>query len=319
MRAAVLTRFGPPEVLQIQEVSTPTPKDHEVQIRIHATTVAAGDCTLRGLRIPIAVVGLVRPRPIILGQEFAGEITAIGSAVTRWRRGDQVFGWAGLHLGTYAEYLCLPETAGLAPKPSAMTFAEAATLAIGGMDAVHFLRKATVERGEKVLIVGAGGSIGTYAVQVARYFGAEVTGVDSGEKLDLLRALGADTVIDYTQTDFTRTGVIYDIIYDIAGKSPFGRSVHVLAPTGRYVINNAGPLRQLRGNWPTQRSHKRIIYWADSTASERADDIQLLTMLIESGKLHAVIDCTFPLADIATAHRYVGSGHKKGNVVITVA
>jgi NADPH:quinone reductase-like Zn-dependent oxidoreductase len=251
MKAIVLTKFGPPDVLQLQEVAKPTPKDKEVLIRIYATTVTAGDCELRRLKAPLALrlpirifVGLIRPRPIILGQELAGEIEAVGKEVTRFRRGDQVFGWSGLRLGAYAEYTCLPEDGVLAIKPSTMTYEEAAALPVGGLDAVYFMRKGNIQPGQKVLINGAGGSIGTFAIQLAKYFGADVTAVDSTGKLDMLRSIGADHVIDYTQEDFTKNGETYDVIFDVVGKSSFSRSVRLLTHNGRYLLEHQSSSRE---------------------------------------------------------------------------
>src|SRR6266571_4404869 len=202
MKAIVCTKFGPPDVLQLQEVAKPAPKDNEVLIRIYATTVTAADCELRGLKVPLAFrlplriyLGRIRPGPIILGQELAGEIEAVGKEVTRFRKGDQVFGWSGLGLGAYAEYTCLPEKGVLAIKPSNITYEESAPLSVGGLEAVYFLRKGNIQSGQKVLIHGAGGSIGTFAIQLAKYFGADVTGVDSTGKLDMLRSIGAEQVI----------------------------------------------------------------------------------------------------------------------------
>ncbi len=328
MKAVVWTKYGPPEVLQLQEVAKPTPKDKEVLIRIYATTVTAGDCELRRLKLPLglslpirALVGLIRlirPRPIILGQELAGEIEAVGKEATRFRKGDQIFGWSGLRLGAYAEYKCLPEDGVLAIKPSNMTYEEAAVLPVGGLEAVHFMRNGTIQSGQKVLINGAGGSIGTFAVQLAKYFGAEVTGVDSTEKLDMLRLIGADHVIDYTREDFTQNGETYEVIFDVVGKSSFSRSVRSLAHNGRYLLGNPRLSQRVRGQWTSLRSSKKVIPYTARTAGEYTADLHFLKELIEAGKIKSVIDRRYPLEQIAEAHRYVDTGQKKGNVVITV-
>lgn len=325
MKAVVWTKFGPPEVLQLQEVAKPAPKDNEVLIRIYATTVTAAECELRGLKVPIAFrlplriyMGLIRPKPIILGQELAGEIEAVGNGVTRFKKGDQVTGWCGLRLGAYAEYACLPEGGVLAIKPSNMTYEEAATLPIGGLDAAYLLRKGTIQSGERVLINGAGGSIGTFAVQIAKYFGANVTGVDSTGKLDMLRSIGADEVIDYTQEDFTKSGESYDVIFDVVGKSSFSRSVRMLTPNGRFLTSNPRPLKMVRARWASRRSSKKIIPWAGRSASEYTKDFNFLRELIELGKIKSVIDRCYPLEQTAEAHRYAETGHKKGHVAITV-
>jgi 2-desacetyl-2-hydroxyethyl bacteriochlorophyllide A dehydrogenase len=325
MKAIVWTKYGPPDVLQLKEVAKPTPKDNEVLIRIDATTVTTADCELRSLNIPIALrlpirlyLGFRRPRISILGQELAGEIEAVGKEVTRFRKGDRVFAWTGFRLGAYAEYTCLPEGRFVAIKPSNMTYEEAAALAVGGLEAVHFLRKGTIQSGQKVLINGAGGSIGSFAVQLAKHFGADVTGVDSTEKLDMLRSIGADQVIDYTQEDFTRSGETYDVIYDVVGKSPFSRSVKSLKPNGRYLLGNPGLSQQIRARWTSMPDSKKVISWASRAASEITEDLNSLKELIEAGKIKSVIDRRYPLEQIAEAHRYVEAGHKKGNVIITV-
>jgi NADPH:quinone reductase-like Zn-dependent oxidoreductase len=326
MKAIVLTKFGPPDVLQLEEVASPVPKANEVLIRVRATTVTAGDSELRGLRFPLALRPIIRlyasvirrKRPIILGQELAGEIEAAGEDVTRFRTGEQVCAWTGLALGAYAEYVCLPETAVMARKPSRMSFEEAAPLLVGGLEAVYFLRRYEIQSGQTVLIVGAGGSIGTYAVQLARHFGAEVTGVDSAAKLDMLRGLGADHVIDFTREDFTRSGRTYDVILDVIGKSPYSRSVGSLARNGRYLLCNPGLSQRIRASWTSMRRGRRVIARPDRSTRESNEDLAFLIELIEAGKIKSAIDRTFPLEQIAEAHRYVDTGQKLGHIVITV-
>lgn len=326
MKAIVSTKYGPPDVLQLQEVEKPTPKDNEVLIRVYASTVTAGDCELRGLKFPLLLqlflrigFGFTAPRNKILGQELAGEIETAGKAVTRFKPGDQVFGWSGLRLGAYAEYTCLPEDAVLAIKPSNITYAEAAVLPVGGLDAVHFLRKGHIQSGHKVLINGAGGSIGTFAVQIARHLGAEVTAVDSTGKLDMLRSIGADHVIDYTQADFTRSGETYDVIFDVVGKASFSRGITLLRHNGRYLLGNPRLSDRIRARRISRRSGKQVFLWNARTASDYTQDFKFLTELIEAGKIHPVIDRCYPLEQTAEAHSYVDTGQKKGNVVITVA
>jgi NADPH:quinone reductase-like Zn-dependent oxidoreductase len=325
MKAIVWTKYGPPEGLVLKDVPKPAPKDNEVLIRIHATTVSAGDCELRRVQIPLAYrlplrlyFGLLRPRNLILGQELAGEIEGVGRNVTRLRVGDQVIAWTTFHFGAYAEYACLPETGMLAEKPPSMTYEEAATLPIGGLEAANFLRRGHIQGGEKVLINGAGGSIGTYAVQLARDLGAHVTGVDSGGKLEMVRSIGADQVIDYTKDDFTKKRETYDVIFDVVGKTSYSRSIRSLTPQGRYLIDNARLSHRLRGQWTSARSSKQVVPWVDRSATEYQADFQFLNQLIEAGKIRAVIDRTYTLEEIPEAHRYVESGRKQGSVVITV-
>ena len=322
MRAVVWTKYGSADGLLLREVAKPTPKSNEVLIRVYATTVTAGDCELRSFKLPLWLrlpvrlwLGLRNPRNIILGQEVAGEIEAIGQDVTRFRKGDQVFGWTGLHLGGYAEYLCLPEKGMLATKPANMTYEEAAAVPVGGLEALHFVRRANIRSGQTVLINGAGGSIGTIAVQLAKSFGAEVTAVDSTEKLDMLRSLGADQVIDYTQADLTKSGQTYDVIFDVVGKSSFSGSLKSLKPYGRYLLGNPGLSQMFRAWWTTMAGSKQVLL---RTGQPTVEDLIFLKGLIERGKIKAVIDRRYPLAQVAEAHRYVDAGHKKGNVVITV-
>jgi NADPH:quinone reductase-like Zn-dependent oxidoreductase len=327
MKAIVWTAYGQPEVLQLEEVEKPTPKANEVLIRIHATTVTAGDCEARNLKFPILFrllmqmyVGLRKPKRItILGQELAGEIEAIGKDVKRFKAGDQVFGTTGLGFGAYAEYICLPEKSAmgvLATKPANMTYAEAAAVPTGGLEALHFIRKGNIQRGEKVLIIGAGGSIGSFAVQLAKYFGAEVTGVDSSGKLNMLRTIGADHVIDYAQEEITKHAEIYDVIFDVMGKSSFSGSLRSLKQNGRYLLGNAGLLHMVRGKWTSIRSSKKVLIGA---ANQKNEDLLFLKALIETGKIKSVIDRRYPLEQIAEGHRYVDTGQKKGNVVITIS
>jgi NADPH:quinone reductase-like Zn-dependent oxidoreductase len=326
MKAIVWTKYGSPDVLQLSEIAKPTPKANEVLIKIYATTVTAGDCEARNLKMPILIrlpmrmyVGLRKPKRItILGQELAGEIEAIGKDVKRFKAGDLVFGTTGLGFGAYAEYICLPEKSAmgvLATKPVNMAYEEAAAAPTGGLEALHFIRKGNIQRGEKVLIIGAGGSIGTFAVQLARYFGAAVTGVDSTSKLEMLRSIGADHVIDYTQEAFTRNGENYDVIFDVPGKSTFSGNIRSLKQNGRYILVNPGLSHTLLGPWTSMRSGKRVIFGA---GSHKTEDLIFLRDLIEAGQIKAVIDRRYSLEQITEAHRYVDTGHKKGNVVINV-
>jgi len=326
MKAIVWTKYGPPEVLQLREVAKPAPKETEVLIRIHATTVTAGDCEMRGLKIPIFLQlplrlynGLRKPKKItVLGQELAGEIEEVGKNVKMYKKGDQVFATTGLGFGADAEYICLPETSKmgvLAIKPANMTFEEAAAVPTAGLEALHFLRRGNIQSGQKVLIIGAGGSIGTFAVQLARCFGAEVTGVDSARKLDMLLSIGATHVIDYTREDFTKRAETYDVIFDVMGKSSFSGSIKSLKQHGRYLIGNPGLIQIVRGSWISKRSSKKVIFGA---ALQKMEDLVYLKELIEAGKIKSVIDRCYPLEQVPEAHRYVETGQKKGNVVISV-
>jgi NADPH:quinone reductase-like Zn-dependent oxidoreductase len=322
MKAIVYTHYGPPDVLQIKEVEKPAPKDNEVLIKIHATTVTAGDCEIRRFKMPVWLWLLARvgfgfrgPRKKILGQELAGEIESVGKDVKLFRKNDQVFARTGFGLGAYAEYKCLPENGVIAIKPGNMTYEEAAAVPTGGLTALHFLRQGNIQSEQKVLINGAGGSIGTFAVQIAKSSGAEVTAVDSTGKLDMLRSIGADNVIDYTQEDFTKSGRTYDVIFDTIGKSFFSRSIRSLKENGFYLLANPGLSQKVRGQWISKRSNKKVISGA---ASEKADDLVFLKELIEAGKIKSVIDRRYPLERIVEAHRYVETGQKKGNVIITM-
>lgn len=315
MKAIVYTEFGPPEVLRLKEAEKPTPKDNEVLIRIYATTVVAED---PGMRSSPGVNGFRKPKNPILGQEFAGEIEVIGKDVTRFKKGDQVFGidW----YGAYAEYKCMPEDKALTIKPTNMTYEEAAAVPNGAITALPFLRdKGQIKRGQKILINGASGSVGTYAVQLAKYYETEITGVCSVGNFELVKSLGADKVIDYTQDDFTQNGETYDIIFDTVGKRSFSECKNSLTPRGVYLTTIPG-VEILLMLWPIKVDRRRAKFAATGlrSASKKIKDLLFLKEIIEEGKLKAAIDRRYPLEQTAEAHRYVEKGHKKGNVVIKV-
>jgi NADPH:quinone reductase-like Zn-dependent oxidoreductase len=326
MKAVVNTKYGPPEVLQLIEVEKPTPNDNEVLIKIYATTVTAGDCEMRSLKLPLGYQLMLRlgfgirgPRNIKTGSEVAGEIEAVGKDVKQFRVGDQVYGSTGMVFGANAEYICLPEKpgemeGGVAIKPANMSYEEAATVPFGGRDALHFLRKGDLQSGQKILINGAGGSIGTFGIQLAKQYGAEVTAVDSTAKLDMLRSIGADHVVDYTKEDFTKRGEVYDVIFDVIGKVSFSRSAESIKQNGTYLLANPSS-QMVQGLWVRMTSDSNVIM---ETSSGTIADLIFLRGLIEEGKLTTVIDRSYPLEQIVEAHRYVEKGGKLGNVVITV-
>ncbi len=323
MKAIIYEQYGPPEVLQLREVEKPTPNDHEVLIRIGAVTVNMGDCEMRRREIPNMIwflirlfFGLRKPRKRILGAYFAGEIETVGKGVERFQAGDQVYAASGARFGGYAEYICLPGTATIAARPANMNVAEAAAVPLGGLNALHYLRKARIRDGDRVLVNGAGGSFGTFAIQLAKLMGAEVTGVDSTEKLDMLRELGADHVIDYTRENFTDNGETYDVIFNVVVNCPYADALRSLNPGGRYLLTNpAGISQMLRAPWTSLTSSKQVI---TQFARETVEDLDHLRELIEAGQLRSVVDRSYPLEQAAEAHRYVETGRKKGNVVLTI-
>jgi len=330
MKAAIYTRYGSPEVLQIKEVAKPTPKDNEILIRVYATPVGFGDIAARNFRniyphkfympLPfwfgaLLFFGITKPRKKILGSEFAGTIEAVGKNVTVFKTGDEVYGYTGMNFGANAEYLCMPENGTLAIKPSNMTYEEAATIPYGAIMSTSLLGKMNIQRGQKVLINGASGGIGSFAVQFARYFGAEVTGVCGTQRLEFVNALGADKVIDYTKEDFTKNGETYDLIFDILGKGSFSRCKKSLKPHGRYLLASFKTKQLLQMLWTGVFGARKVIC---AMASEKVEDLVFTRELIEAGKIKTVIDRCYPLEQIAEAHRYVEEGRKKGHVVITV-
>jgi NADPH:quinone reductase-like Zn-dependent oxidoreductase len=327
VKAIICTKWGSPDVLELKEVEKPTPKDNEVLIRIHAATVTAGDCELRRLDFPPTLRFLARlgfgfrgPRKKILGQELAGEIEKVGKDVKLFKKGDKVFAHTGFGMGAYAEYRCMPEepkgmSGLLVKKPDNMTYEQAACVPLGGLEALHHIRKGNIQSGQKVLINGAGGSIGTMAVQLAKNLGAEVTCVDSTRKLDMLKTIGADSVIDYTQEDFTKSGKTYDVIFDVAGKGLFSGHISSLKDQGILLTANTMKSRIVREPGKSKKESKKII---GGNVIYKTEHLTYLKELIEAGKIRSVIDRRYPLEQTIEAHRYVEKGGKKGNVVITV-
>ncbi len=295
MLAAICTRYGLPDVIELKEIEQPKIKDHEILIKIHATTVSSGDCVIRDCPGYARVIfGLSRPRKPILGTELSGEVAAVGQSVTKYKVGDQVFALTGMKLGAHAEYINLPEKGVLTLKPGNASYIEAAAIAFGGTSALHFLRKGKIQSGKKVLIYGASGAVGTYAVQLARYFGAEVTAVCSTNNIDLVYFLGAHHAIDYVNEDFTKTQITYDLIFDAVGKNKKLNAEKVLAENGVYVSVKKG------------------------FARERVEDLIFLKELYEAGEIKAIIDKVYSFEKIVNAYEYVDIGHKRGNVVLTL-
>jgi NADPH:quinone reductase-like Zn-dependent oxidoreductase len=325
MRAIVCTRYGPPDVLRLRDVPKPVPKDNEVLIRIRATTVSAADCELRRfdfapwIWVPMRLAfGIRRPRRPVLGQDLAGDVEAVGKKVTSLSKGDRVFATTGVGLGAYAEYICLredPRTGTLATMPANLGYEDAAAVPYGGGEALQFLRKANIQGGQRVLVNGAGGSFGTFAVQLAKIMGAHVTAVDSAPKLEMLRALGADRVIDYAHEDFTQGPETYDVIFDVVRGTPSDRMVRLLTDNGCLLMANPGFLQIVRARWASRGSKKRVSFAGSSGTSE---DLAYLRDLVEAGRLRPVIDRRFPLEQMVDAHRYAESGQKLGNVVVVV-
>jgi NADPH:quinone reductase-like Zn-dependent oxidoreductase len=332
MKAIVYTEYGTPDVLRLQEVVKPIPKDNEILIRVYATTVNYGDLTARNFKnispgqfnmpylfwlLARMSFGLTKPKATILGSELAGEVEAVGKDVKRFKIGDQVFGYTSQSMGAYAEYRCMSETAMVTHKPSNMSYEEAAAIPYGAIMALNLLKKVNLQPKQQVLIHGASGAIGSAAVQLAKFhFGAEVTGVCSTQRLELLKSLGADCVIDYTKQDFTNNGQAYDLIFDILGKGSFRRAQNSLKQNGRYLCASFKTKQLLQMLWTSMVGSQKIIC---ALAEENLKDLELIKELSEAGKIKAFIDKGYPLQQAAEAHRYVETGHRTGSVVITVA
>ena len=319
----VYTKYGTPDVLQIKEIEKPKPKDDEVLIKIHAAEATKADCELRSFKfavkwiwLPLRIAtGLTRPKNQVLGGYFAGEIESVGKAVSRFNKGDQVFGAAQLRMGAYGEYACLPASYTIVSKPHNMTFEEAAAVPLGGLNALHYMRRANIRNGEKVLVNGAGGSIGTFGVQIAKAMGAEVTAVDSTIKEEMLRRIGSDHFFDYTKEDFTNSGQTYDVIFDMVARSSYSACVKSLNPKGRYLMGNPRISDMLRSVLTSRFTDKTAIF---AFAGEKEEELLALKEMIESGKIKSIVDKIYPLDQAAQAHRRVETEQRLGIVVISV-
>lgn len=322
MRAIACYSYGPPELLQLIETPKPVPSKDDILVKVNAVTVTPSDCEMRRFDMHVLfwlpvrlLMGIIKPNKPILGFEFAGEVEAVGVQIENFKKGDLILGSTGLNLGCYAEYACIRNKDLKALKPSKLSFEEVATLPVAGINALHYIRKADIKPGQKILIIGAAGCFGSYAVQLAKHFGAEVTAVDSIEKLAMLVSIGADHVIDYTQEDFTKNGETYDAIYDIPGKGSVIKYMKSLTLNGRYVLSNPWVKQVLQGMWGSITSKRKFFI---ALASERPEDLSYLAELMVAGKLKAVIDKTYSLQEMQVAHMYVESGKKIGNVVINM-
>lgn len=330
MKAIIYTNYGSPDVFQLKEVAKPTPSDNEVLIRVHATSVNFGDLIARNFKavsprkfnMPFLFwllakisFGLNQPKVTVLGSEFAGEVEAVGKAVTRFKPGDQVFGYPGESFGAYAEYFCMTENGVLAIKPSNLTYEEAAVVPYGAIIALNLLRKVNIQPGQKVLVNGASGGIGSAAVQIAKHFGAEVTGVCGTPRLEFVKSLGADKIIDYNKMDFTQNGETYDLIFDILGKGSFTRCKNSLKPNGILLFASFKMKQLFQMLWTSMIGGRKVVC---ALAPGSVEDLISVKELIEAGKIKTIIDRCYPLEQAAEAHRYVEEGHKKGNVAISV-
>ena len=323
MKAITYSRYGPPDVLQVREVHDPVPKDDEVLIRVRAAEATKADCEMRSFRFSVKwfwlplrlAVGVIKPRRQILGGYFSGEVESIGRSVTNYSAGDLVYGAAGIRMGAYGEYLALPESACVVRKPDNMSHTEAAAVPLGGLNAIHFMRRARIQPGESVLINGAGGSIGAHAVQIAKAMGAEVTAVDSAIKQDFLRRIGADHCIDYSQEDFTDNGERYDVIFDMVPVSSYSACIKALNPIGRYLSGNPRLSVMIRSILTTRFSDKSATF---AFARETREELLALTAMIEDGKIQSIVDKVYPMEQAADAHRRVETEQRIGALVLEI-
>ncbi|ULQ56237.1 NAD(P)-dependent alcohol dehydrogenase [Flavihumibacter rivuli] len=317
MKAAVYTQYGTPDVFQIREVADPNLKENEILVRIHSTAVNSGDVRLRKAD-PFAVrfvFGILKPKINILGSVFSGEIERIGSNVTKFKAGEQVFGHTDMKFGAYAEYICMPEDGSLSLKPAALSHEEAAAIPFGGVTALHFIKKALIREKQKILVIGASGAVGSAAVQLAKSYGANVTGVCSTNNKDLVKSIGANQVIDYTKEDFTKNGESYDLIFDTVNSISVLKASRSLTENGIIILSAAGMYEMLSGIWLNIKSNKKAI---TGIVKHNASDLNFLKELVETSRFKPVIDRTYELDNIAEAHAYVEKGHKRGNVIITI-
>lgn len=323
MKAVVYTNYGEPDVLQLKEIDKPTPTDDEVLIKVHAAEATKADCELRSFNFPVKwhwlplriAVGLRKPKREVLGGYFSGEIESVGRDVSTFKKGDEVFGAAKLRLGAYGEYMCLPASYTIVPKPDNMNFEEAAAVPLGGLNALHFLRIANIRKGEMVLVNGAGGSIGTFGVQIAKAMGAEVTAVDAAHKEEMLRRIGADHFFDYTREDFTKSGKTYDVIFDMVARSSYSGCIKALKPRGRYLTANPRASDMLRSVLTSTFTDKTATF---VFAGEKKEELLALKEMIEEGKIRSVVDKIYPLEQAAEAHRRVETEQRLGIVVISM-
>lgn len=323
MKAIVYTKYGSPNVLQLKEVDKPVPKDNEVLIKVHAAEATKTDCELRSFNFPVKwfwlplriAMGIIKPKRQILGGYFAGEVVLTGSGVSKFTKGDLVFGTTKLRMGAYGEYICLPDSYTIVPKPNNMSFEEAAAVPLGGLNALHFLRKANIQDGEKVLINGAGGSIGTFGVQIAKLMGAVVTAVDGAIKEEVLRGIGADNFINYAEEDFTKNGKKYDVIFNMVARKSYSGCVRALTPQGRYLMGNPRISDMLKSVMTTKLTDKTVIF---AFAEEKEEELLVLKEMIEEGKIKSVVDQIFPLEQAADAHRRVETEQRLGAIVVTM-